>query len=467
LNLDPSGTLSGAPNEVGSYFFSVKATDSANPTQTAAAQASVVVRKKLGRNDSIATATPLDSNLSGSLSPYGDSTQNTPDTDFYKGYATAGATINLGVQAFGPLDPVIEILDGNGNRFQTCNDPALQSPPAPIVGDSNWGNFADECINDDIDLGVNVNSSLAFKPAASGPFYLHVFDWRGDARPDMKYQVFASGMLPPLRLQTFGFITGATLNTPYQSSIFPSGGTGTVTMQLASGSSLPPGLTMDSSGHLSGTPTQNGSFSFDVTATDSGMPPQQVTSSFAIDVADPVLINGSSGSNNNIVMPQATTGQAYSYTLPVSGGIAPYTYNFGAPNWCCLTFDPASGTLSGVPGVPGKFTAFASATDAQGRGASANLQLTIAPGALVVASTMPGANNGWIYDQLIPVSGGTPPYAFSIAGNVPPGLTFDPATGDLRGIPTTAGTYSFTVSVTDSASPTKQTINAMVTISVQ
>jgi hypothetical protein len=80
---------------------------------------------------------------------------------------------------------------------------------------------------------------------------------------------------------------------------------------------------------------------------------------------------------------------------------------------------------------------------------------------------MPGANNGWIYDQLIPVSGGTPPYAFSIAGNVPPGLTFDPATGDLRGIPTTAGTYSFTVSVTDSASPTKQTINAMVTISVQ
>jgi hypothetical protein len=64
---------------------------------------------------------------------------------------------------------------------------------------------------------------------------------------------------------------------------------------------------------------------------------------------------------------------------------------------------------------------------------------------------------GTPYSQLFtPLGGGSvPPYTVTwLSGSVPPGLTFDPATRTLSGTPTTAGTYSFTLRVTDSTPAT-------------
>jgi hypothetical protein len=48
-------------------------------------------------------------------------------------------------------------------------------------------------------------------------------------------------------------------------------------------------------------------------------------------------------------------------------------------------------------------------------------------------------------------SGGNPPYNWSLAlGGLPPGIALDAKTGLLAGIPTRAGTFSFTLEVTDS-----------------
>jgi hypothetical protein len=58
--------------------------------------------------------------------------------------------------------------------------------------------------------------------------------------------------------------------------------------------------------------------------------------------------------------------------------------------------------------------------------------------------------------QFGPATGGTPPYTYSITGSVP-GLTFSDSTGVLSGTPTTAGTYSVTVGVTDADSNTAST----------
>ena len=49
---------------------------------------------------------------------------------------------------------------------------------------------------------------------------------------------------------------------------------------------------------------------------------------------------------------------------------------------------------------------------------------------------------------------GTAPYTWSVtAGTLPPGLAMDPATGAITGTPTEAGTFEFTVQVTDSSQP--------------
>lgn len=77
--------------------------------------------------------------------------------------------------------------------------------------------------------------------------------------------------------------------------------------------------------------------------------------------------------------------------------------------------------------------------------------------ALVFTGTVP-AQNGTVGTASSALalasyfSGGTAPYSYSIsAGSLPPGLSLHASTGQITGTPTTAGSYSATVRVTDSA----------------
>jgi hypothetical protein len=78
------------------------------------------------------------------------------------------------------------------------------------------------------------------------------------------------------------------------------------------------------------------------------------------------------------------------------------------------------------------------------------VQVTIAP------TTLPNGSVGTAYSQPLTATGGvTSPYTFSVTtGSLPAGLSLNGATGVILGTPTTAGSYSFTVTATDSsASP--------------
>src|SRR5262245_8925494 len=73
----------------------------------------------------------------------------------------------------------------------------------------------------------------------------------------------------------------------------------------------------------------------------------------------------------------------------------------------------------------------------------------------ISVNSLPSAQAGVAYNSPIAVTGGTAPYSWSImTGSLPAGLILDPSTGVVSGTPTTPGTSSFTVRVTDSASPT-------------
>lgn len=85
-------------------------------------------------------------------------------------------------------------------------------------------------------------------------------------------------------------------------------------------------------------------------------------------------------------------------------------------------------------------------------------------GVTVQTAGLTGGSVGEPYSGAITASGGTPPYSFSWSGGTPPGLALA-GSGAVSGVPTAAGTYTFTLTGTDGSSPPEQS-TAMAVIGV-
>lgn len=80
----------------------------------------------------------------------------------------------------------------------------------------------------------------------------------------------------------------------------------------------------------------------------------------------------------------------------------------------------------------------------------------------IVCGIFPSGQVGLFYTHTCVASGGTPPYVFSItAGSLPPGLTLNPLTGTISGIPLAFGTFFFTITVNGGGAAS---VNASITI---
>jgi hypothetical protein len=159
-------------------------------------------------------------------------------------------------------------------------------------------------------------------------------------------------------------------------------------------------------------------------------------------------------------LPGGTAGTAYNASLAATGGVAPYTWSAvsGLPAGLSLS---ATGTISGTPTTAGSYNVTVKVTDAAAYQATAVVAIVIAAAACgscqplgITTASVPAGTVGSAYSATLAASGGTSPYTWSIsAGQLPPGLTLASATGVISGTPSSAGAYSLTAMVTDSASP--------------
>jgi uncharacterized protein (TIGR03437 family) len=290
-------------------------------------------------------------------------------------------------------------------------------------------------------LTISPAGTLSGTPATAGTFNFNVTVT--DSYGYQASKTFSITIIPPVTIPTLSPLAPGTTGVGYFQIVSATNGTPPYTFSVPSGS-LPPGLALSTGGLLSGTPLATGIFNFNVLANDSAG--QQALKAFSVTIAAALAIPTASP------LAAGTVGTSYSQITSATGGTPPYSFSVLSGNLPPgLTLNP-DGTLNGVPGAAGTFSFTVQVLDATGQRMFKTFSIAIA-GALSMATTsaLAGGTVGVSYSQTITASGGNPPYTFAISsGTAPPGLGLS-ASGALSGIPTTAGTFSFDVTATDSS----------------
>jgi hypothetical protein len=213
--------------------------------------------------------------------------------------------------------------------------------------------------------------------------------------------------------------------------------------------SLPPGLSLSSSGLISGTPTVGGGWSFWVELSDENPPsaswcvPSSAQREFSISVVGGLTIK------QNALSPKATfLNEPYSFQLSADGG--------GSQVWSVKSGSlPAgmglssSGLISGTPTATGDFSFVVQVTDTN-RTDTETYSLTVVERLKITAPPSPAGEVGVPLALGLKSTGGRPAVTWSLLqGALPTGLALNPATGEITGTPAVAGAYPLKVQVTD------------------
>src|SRR5207245_337512 len=191
----------------------------------------------------------------------------------------------------------------------------------------------------------------------------------------------------PLQI-TSSQLPGGTVSSAYSATLSASGGTSPYSWSVSSGT-LPTGLSLSSSGTLSGTPTVAGSFPFTMAVKDAATASASATLSINVVGLPPLQITSSQLSGG-------TVGSAYSATFRASGGTSPYSWSVSSvplPTGLILS---SSGTLSGTPTVAGAFPFTVAVKDAASASASANLSINVVTAAAPTVSISSPSNGATV-----------------------------------------------------------------------
>ncbi|MEA2200503.1 MAG: large repetitive protein [Solirubrobacteraceae bacterium] len=151
----------------------------------------------------------------------------------------------------------------------------------------------------------------------------------------------------------------------------------------------------------------------------------------------------------------ATVTEPYSRTLSVSGGTAPYTFTLesGAlPEG--LSLSPA-GEITGTPAAVGTSSFSVLATDSSTPARTATITYTLPVQLDIAPRSLPRAHANTSYRAILSATGGTGPYNFTlVSGTLPEVLELfsEPGSSVLTGTPFRAGSYTFTIQASDTAS---------------
>ena len=224
---------------------------------------------------------------------------------------------------------------------------------------------------------------------------------------------------------------------------------------------LPAGLVFDTAtGAISGTPTTlSPSATYSVIATNTGGASSAAILSIAVVDLPPAV-----GYSPSVFI--FTKGQTITPIVPANTGGSATSWTLASPLPAGLSFNPATGRISGTPTALSSATGYTiTATNTGGTGVPMTLTISVVDTPPVISYSLPSYTftAGSPIPVLTPSNSGGFATSWTINAPLPLGLTFDPSTGRISGTPTgpsPSTVYTVTATNTGGASqPTTVTLN--------
>lgn len=338
---------------------------------------------------------------------------NTPYSYSYSGLpsgCSSSNTANLtcSPNASGSFPVNVTITDSKGRTVTSSTTLNVQVPPLTISAFAAFPSTV--LVNHTTDLNVTASGGLApysyaylnlppgcssknagtlsCTPTSSGSFNVTVTvnDSQNQSMTDNTTLVVTN----PSSLVITSFSASPTpilVNTNTTLKVVVSGGTPSFSYAY---SRLPAGCASSNTAQLPCTPTVPGSYTVQVTVTDSSRPAQSASKTVSLSVTpsrDPTITSFTAQP------PTVHVGNVTVLTVKVSGGTAPYKYAYtGLPSGCGST-DRA--ILNCTPTVNGTYSVNVTVTDVQGRTVRSSLVLEV-----LTTSSGSSPNSGW--SSLVP-----------------------------------------------------------------
>ena len=288
--------------------------------------------------------------------------------------------------------------------------------------------------------------TLATYPVSSGT---HTFKWEYEKDGNQSdgsdcgwidMIIFPSILITP-EIVTIS-VPDWTLAEPYNDQLAATGGMGSLTWDDKNSDLSGTGLTLSTSGLLSGLPASVGQISFTGRVTDGALNTDEQIYTFDINPRPQIT---------TVSIPDWTTGRSYSNLLTAEGGT-------GSLSWTDLHADlsgtgltlSSSGLISGTPSLTGDIHLTTQITDQAGATDTASFVFTINLAVLVTTESLPEAVVETAYSYQLESEGGTGTKTWTDKYNSLNGSGMSLSSeGLLSGSSSSAGSYGFYAVVED------------------
>ncbi|MDC1142122.1 putative Ig domain-containing protein [Planctomycetota bacterium] len=298
----------------------------------------------------------------------------------------------------------------------------------------------------------NRRAVLQGTPTEAGEFYfmLAVSSDKGHSNAE-EYILKVDGGLTILTDR----LHDASVQSGYSATLAAAGGTGAGYSWVVESGNLPPGITLVSGSPdatLLGTPTTEGIYQFALRVTDSDSNTDVRSLS--------LVVAGSLSISVSVPVVEPVIGQYYALTLTANGGTGSMMWRLsqGAlPVGLSLVPVTANtAVIQGTPSVAGNFAFTVQVEDSLSNTGVLAFNWLVGNGLSITTTSVPnGAVSSSYFAAVRATTGAGGPHNWIVTvGSLPPGVnlswsSYQP-TASLSGVPTTPGTYGFTLEVRDS-----------------